>query len=84
MMAPRTLPDQAGILRTPGSTVDTALYTCQNLSVPVGGLWPDQGGAVVGFSYADWSPWNRAVDPFVSGWTTSFQSTTQVVVRSLP
>ncbi len=74
---------QVGLVRT-ATGADTAHYVCQNLLVAVGAVWPDQGGAVVGFQYADGTPWNRLSDPFVSSWTQNFAPTTQLVVRSVP
>lgn len=74
---------QVGLVRT-ASGADTAKYACQNLSIHPGGIWPDLGGAVVGFQYTDNTLWNRAQDPFVTTWTQTFAPTTRVKVRDLP
>lgn len=74
---------QVGLVRT-ASGADTAKYVCQNLSVAPGAIWPDQGGAVVGFQYTDNTLWSRTQDPFVATWTQTFAPTTVVKVRDLP
>jgi len=67
-----------------GGPSDTVSYVCQNLSVQPGGIWPDQGGAVVGLQYSDWTNWNRSADPFVASWTVNFTPTTVVKVEAVP
>jgi hypothetical protein len=67
-----------------GGPSDTIRYVCQNLSVQPGGIWPDQGGAVVGLQYSDWTLWNRSADPFVATWAVNFTPTTVVKVEALP
>ena len=84
VVAPWYAPDcQVGLVKGLGSEVDTARYVCQNLVMSPGGIWPDQGGAVVGFQYSDGTLWNRLADPFVSSWTTTFTPTTAISVKAL-
>jgi hypothetical protein len=74
---------QVGLVAT-GGKVDTLKYVCQNLAVGPGQIWPDGGGAVVGVQYVDGTLWNRAADPFVTSWTTTFTPTTVLKVEALP
>jgi len=56
---------------------------CGDFELQPGEVWPNDGGAVFGLHYEDWSPWDKSNDDFLEGVQGEFKSTPNVLVTEV-
>lgn len=60
-----------------------ATYSCPQVKVAPGKVWPDDAGAVIGLHLPQWQPWDRSTSWSLQGVGNAFVPTNRITVEGL-